>query len=409
MPCPTILGAPINSRLGLPHLSGQSAILDTEGAVRCFGTPVQPIFTRASTAYRADGTQVATGVPRLERGRWNATDVPSLPSGYGERGAVMVEEGTSNLTVNPVAATNTAGWSVDPGLAVSRITSETTPVGSTAFQIVQTGAGTMYQFIAGTNNATPWTMSVYIKRSDGVAISGANVQAAIKGSTGVADSYTPVGNGWYRVAKSKSDVGLNDAIGVYFAAAGTYYVTGFLTENKSFPTSFTATTRAAESLTLDVRGLLRPEEGAILQWVYVNAMAKRQVTGQYNRLIDWRVASDGLMIWHATNEANWYLSVYGEGGNTDTAFADTLTPDGWRLMGARWRGRTSEAIIDATFAAKKTNRAIGPNVPARVAIGSKYDASYCLNTLFQQPRLFTRWPSDAEVRDIVAFGPMLGV
>jgi hypothetical protein len=114
MATPQVLGGPINSRLVVPHLSGQT-VLDTENALRVLGAGgVAPTFARNSVAFRQDGSQVASGVPRLERGRWHN----ALTNASFEQGAT--------------------GWLLGTHASASTVDS---PRGGLALKVVFTGTG----------------------------------------------------------------------------------------------------------------------------------------------------------------------------------------------------------------------------------------------------------------------------
>jgi hypothetical protein len=571
VPTPTILGAPINSRLGLPHLSAQSAILDTENAVRCLGTPVQPVFSRASVAYRADGSQVATGVPRLERGRWHnvvpatianfsaapvsgvaggwsrfdqnadvtpfvtysvvadadgpaglaqrivlaapsgltvqrystlwptagysaiagevwsvafrtrrptlssglavgyridqynggsylGTDVttvltPSsewawvvkenvtlragttsikpvvqlagidngstaevlvdavvlirhsaaprffLPGGYGERGAVTVEEGTTNYIPNDGEG-ETHPWGGD-GVPTFVQSTAYARIGAKSVRVTP---GTIRNaYIVGTNitaggSSTTWKFSVFIRRADGAAVSGiAAYMYSGDTYTAVFDSITLDRDGWYKAVKTRTlgSAGAISLVGVTSLDSATdWYLDGWQLEPKSYATSFTVGTRAAESLTLDVRGLLRAEEGAISGWWYEDG----QTSGSHH-LFD-TDAGDRVTVYRTG--ANWTAAI----GSTTFQFAKPAV--GWHHIALRYRGIVFDVVVDGVVKGSATLPKPIVNVGPKLYVGTNYLGANFWNAPVQQPRLFTRWPSDAEIADLVRYSPLIG-
>jgi hypothetical protein len=576
MPTPTILGAPINSRLGLPHMSGQSAVLSTENALRTFGGGNPPIFSRASTAYRADGSQVATGVPRLERGRWHnaipavaatlgvdsnsngqadgwvfynahsemtgkatrsvvpctfgvtgygqrlliptlsgltatrdsganilttvsasagevwtiAIDVdvaqvtgcnfrahivasnsagewlgqdgPTIasvtggklqvskshtlpantasifvnlavenlhngdsadvtfancvlirdsaaprffiPGGYGERGAVMAEEGTTNVEPNPSVETDLVGWGSWYGVggpnrdttvkrrgsASARMDGIDGSNGAIQLSAIPVTSGGTYTTSAYFNSPTGKGCRLYFESLDSggasLGVFGPGIQSSNEPWKRQVHTYTLPANA----------ASLKRFVYAYGLQAGeSIWVDDVQTEAKPYATSFTDSARAAESLTLDVRGLLRPEEGAIL----LNAYEDGQASGQHY-LFD-TDGADRLRIYR--NGANWVA----EAGGVSFNFAKPAV--GWHAVAFWWEGRAFGVTVDAV--AKGAGVLTKPltDVGRAAYFGSDKALANQWNAPIQRVPLATRRWSDAEIRNWTAYSPLLGV
>jgi hypothetical protein len=261
----------------------------------------------------------------------------NLPTDYGDKGAIMIEEGTTNLVADtqPLAAP----------------------------KVVNLAAGT-------------YTCSIDTGTGS-IALSG--------GPTGTVTKATAV------------TFTLAGATDVTFTPTGT--VTKWQVENKPYKTSWHPSTRAAESLTLDVRGLLRPEEGAIGLWVY-----HKDVAATYAPLVLYLHPADisGNIILYIPAGSGTYTPWF---NNTEiSALAQAFPSVGWHYLMLRWKGRTVGSVLDSTYKNTTISRPIREIAPT-LYIGSRYDGTRQLNTLIQSPRLFSRWPSDQEIKDIVKYGP----
>ena len=89
------------------------------------------------------------------------------------------------------------------------------------------------------STSTEWTFSCYVKRQDGAEISSLNVYMYYPSSDGnSAGTITPVGNGWYRVHRTRTGTSnFISLVGFTGLAAGyRYYLSGWQLEKKLHPT-----------------------------------------------------------------------------------------------------------------------------------------------------------------------------
>jgi hypothetical protein len=534
MATPVVLGSPINSRLGLPHLSGQT-VLDTENALRTLGGGPSPVFSRASVAYRSDGSQVATGVPRLERGRWHnmvprrtatvadlhyadgveavlegirfpdntrtragyaevkATKagglyqgrckvkmddggVPSpgndftlvcggqtfmaylpsahigdgwylvsstpavipttptwytgvikytgqtprgfvvkdfeqfdtveaprffLPGGYGERGAVWCEEGTTNLVADPVFQNGLASWMAwnAAGVIASEVVSDTLAIGGKSYHVVSSQVnGGVRQVAIPIVGGTTYTLTVYGRRVSGLPKAG---QLTFNGAVPYS-SPSPAMVGTNRTKWTLTVTAAADATiaGVYLggstdnAQAEAYY-DGIQLEPEPYATSFTATTRAAEVISQDIRTLLRPSEGAVTGLWYEDG----QAVGQHH-LFD-TDGADRLRLYR--DGANWVA----EAAGVSLTFAKPSV--GWHDVAFWWEGKSFGVIVDGV--AKGAGALSKPlaDIGAKLYLGCDKNGGNQWNERWQTVRPWWRRPSVAECVDLTRYGPLLGV
>ena len=209
---------------------------------------------------------------------------------------LWVEEGTTNLANNPVAATNTSSWSTSTNRTLARVTSlpaalpnELAALVTTGFSVTATadivGTGPMLgtSFHALTAGAHSLSIYVYIP----TAYAGSTVEARFSGFTSATGTTKVSANmslrdQWQRV--SVPDVGIDSgdtggSLEVGTVSGGSLvngdvvYFTAVQCEKKSYVTSFALTTfgsgysatnvRAASSAAISPAGILAPGSGAI--------------------------------------------------------------------------------------------------------------------------------------------------
>ena len=119
---------------------------------------VLPTFTRASTAYKEDGTSVASGVPRIESS------------------GVKIEEGTTNLMLSGSYDFHNAGyplgWYPNGGAIITVTGQQSDPYGGTGAYRIQTSGGSVtgkYNIIV-TGLTIGATVSLWAKVNSGTAI-----------------------------------------------------------------------------------------------------------------------------------------------------------------------------------------------------------------------------------------------
>lgn len=243
--------------------------------------PADPTFTRSSVAYKSDGTQVASGVPRYETGV------------FGQ--AVMLEEGTQNLLKNASFEVYTGtngvadGWTSTYDAAVTASyainTTEHRLSGAKSQEIditASTGAGRAAVVQTQTEAAgVIVTASAYVK---GSVVGGTKariyIQALDSGGallgTSTVVSVVPSAS-WARFSTTwttpTNTASVRIGVDLFASAAGdtgTVYFDDVQLEAKAYPSSIifandttTQAARAAESLTIPTAGVLSATEGTV--------------------------------------------------------------------------------------------------------------------------------------------------
>jgi hypothetical protein len=357
-------------------------------------------FSRASTAY-LDGVEYPANAPRY------------LPGG-----GVMVEEGTANQLQNPLFANFPDGWerstSTDdvictytpentpygPGLRVRRERTENNP-GTNRWGFIHNLA----QYLA--QDAV--TISLKIKRIGGVTFEANDIdirnsdhqndytgvlacrhitstgQWIIDGAQYGTGSVRDLDDGWVEVILTRTD--WHDYAGQETACfeiySGTMSAEGHFaefiiavpqSERKPYSTSFQDGTRARESLTVPSTGLT-PAAGTIEIDVTIDALARRQITGQNPEVFRISGAGSGeIALYHADAAANWVLVSRDDAGDpTSDTIADAAIPDGLRRLRVTWDAAAVHLYVDANAAPVATINA--PKLPsafgAAIALGGR--------------------------------------
>lgn len=218
--------------------------------------PSRMVFSRASEAYRKDGSKVGINVPRLEQGKF----------GQG----VFIEESTANLlTANQSSVeTDTTGFNATAGATLSRDTTEHWH-GSASLKIVCDGTSTNQGFYVSTSTnaaqSTTYTASIYLKGTGTVNVDfyhNPNVSPIATQTVSLTDS-------WQRVILTGTtrteDYPLRIYVRTDSAQAITFYADGLQIEQKPYVTSFTDGTRQYEQLYYDLPQEL-PDEWFAVGW-----------------------------------------------------------------------------------------------------------------------------------------------
>ncbi len=212
------------------------------------------------------------------------------PGRHGK--AVQVAEATTNLFDNPTAGVNITNWFTATNGSVAtfvRDTTQTPVYGSTCFKLTP-GAGSYwqaYENLDGTNTGASFTVSYYVRRSDGAAVGSGNVRVIVNGNSYLPDSVVSIGNSWYRVSKTSSAT-MNRAQGVDFRVAGIdWYFCACQCEAKAYATPYcdgslgsghswsgtphaSTSSRTAASLSYPAAGNINPLRGTVLGWLTID-------------------------------------------------------------------------------------------------------------------------------------------
>ena len=283
-------------------------------------------FTRASEAYKSDGTLVASGVPRYE--------------GAG----VLIEEGTTNLI--PLAKQKFEGWTAYSGAEVTLTQGIAVPEwGASDATRIQTSGGThinKYYIavevpLAGDLRAE----RIYVKNTGDKTV-------RVHSNVGAVSVDVPPGES--KLVKLENIVG--DGAGymqISFRALNIADSLDFIawrpmSEAKPLCTSWTDGTRSPESLSVPVP--FAPAQGGEISFsVEVNDACKRRVVGQYPRLIEMTraIGGAGMYVAHSESVAQFTMRTLNDAGEyTQTVFSDSLIPNGTRELKIR---QTLTAVI----------------------------------------------------------------
>lgn len=382
-------------------------------------TEKPPTFTRPSIAYLSDGTQVATGQPRFELGK------------FGK--AVMVEEGTTNLLTADQSSVETdlTGFTVIGG-TLSRDTTKAWR-GSASLKVVTQGSTSQEGFyIFPMPTASPntvYTASVYLKGSGTVKLE----LAVLPGGSVVNSQIITLNNSWQRVTVTGTTK--SDTTNVYLLVrtttvqAITFWADGLQIEQKSYATSWTlgGTIRSPETMTIPTAGVLNPQEGTIEFWW--NPLAK--TPGTYPSLIStgtWTsdMSQDWLSIywgseWNNANEVRFGLI----NGTTKQGYLDQMitlnpSPFTWYFIAFKWdfvNTQTAKLLIYKPDGSLLTKQVSLASIPAPSFAG--WDKFYVLqswdngphraNSLIDDLRISNRARTDAEIAAAYASGQPLPV
>ncbi|MGE5553292.1 MAG: LamG-like jellyroll fold domain-containing protein [Betaproteobacteria bacterium] len=341
--------------------------------------PAAPSFSRASTAYKSDGTQVASGVPRYEAGQ------------FGQ--AVMVEEGTVNLLTNPGFESGSTGWE----LSGASVQSAEKRSGSNALRITDlsaTSSAYASQQVAATPGTT-YTLSAYAKMLTGIQVlyldflnsSGVRIAVYTLGFSETAwtrksiTQVAPAGTAYIKVWLYSSDAGISDG-----------YWDDIQLEAKSYPTSYMAGTRAAEIPTIPTAGVVNAQAGTVECWVKplrapgTNAQAIVDIAGTgFNGLI-LMVGSDGKP----------YLQ-YGSGASVlQVAGTTVLQPGIWYHIAGKWSPQGGTIYVNGV-AEKSITTAPNIVLTGTTYIGSNGGTQRWLDGLIDDLRISSIARSDAEI------------
>ena len=288
-------------------------------------------FTRASEAYKSDGTLVASGQPRYE--------------GAG----VLIEEGTTNLV--PAFS----AWGVN-GCVVGgeRITASLANAFLRA-TFASSVAAYAYQAEVKQGNTGITEIGLYDASASNLVAKLRITWStrAVTLSYGTGQIFTEErADGWLWVAlkaefpEAGSDYAYFYPAGQGIAVEGSYvFARSPQVERKSYPTSWTDGTRSPETLSAPVP--FTPAQGGEISFIVdVNDACKRQVADEYPRLIEIARAIDGarsLRLYHSAASADFVLNTRDDvGAQKDALVADSLIPNGTRELKIR---QTPTAVI----------------------------------------------------------------
>jgi hypothetical protein len=275
-------------------------------------------FTRASEAYKSDGTLIPSGAPRYE--------------GAG----VRVEPGTTNLI--PLANQKFEGWTAYNGAVATLTQNQIVPEwgASDATRIQTSGGASIAKYRTSLESPSvlgkAYSQCVYVKN---IGATPVLISTSVPGGTA-----TPVLPGEIRLVKIENNIGNGTtSYSMEFRTANIEDSLDFIAwrpmaEARSYCTSFTDGTRSPESLSVPVP--FTPQQGGEISFIAdVNDACKRQVAGEYPALL-WMTKADGALgftIAHSPTSAIFYIEIRDDANAVSyKGFADTLIPNGTRTL-----------------------------------------------------------------------------
>lgn len=340
-----------------------------------------PTFSRASTAYTSDGTQVAVDVPRIEST------------------GMMVEEGTTNLV--PSGALFFEGWTEWDGAIVTITQDQTVSEWNTnlATRLQSTGGSSLAKYfttvVVPSANGQPYAVQVKVKN---IGLNTVRVDTYIDASTIHQDvdpgevaeiELHPTGDGSTSLRVQFKAIGGDDLDLMLF---------DLQVEAATYTTSWHDGTRAAESLTIPgtVFGL---SEGTFEADVYIpdwlgtnlkNSVILGHGTGSLLNYI-------GLYHQNVSGQNAWVAEVGdGNGNRTPVTAPNALTPGTHRLAVA-WHPNKLAIYIDGELAEDTPNPIMPSASPDDVRVGTWWDGSSPLNSNISAIRVSSRFRAEAEL------------
>lgn len=373
-----------------------------------------PTFTRSSVAYKLDGTQVAAGKPRFET--------------IDGRTGVLIEEGTTNLLANPSFESDFTGWTNSPNISGSEwvIATDSKWHGSKAAKLVGNGSHTWKgkcQIINNPTAGTKYTLSAWVRCSPGVTY-GAYVRIRKSTDGGntwnvAAESEEAKGANWTRIFCTYTvESGVNAVLFEFYSSTGNasgqaVWVDACQVEAKEYPTSWTDSSRTAESLSIPITGL-SPNQGTLSFWMYVTDVTKRQIAGRYNHLftIRGKLGYWGIIAWHSPNSPDWVLEYRDDSGGFSGKIQvpDSYTPNGWNFFTVTWKkGEFIRFYINGVKCGEDTENAnmLPSAFESVMYLGSSHSGGNHLNTVFSLVHLSSKVRSDAEITAAYKLGKYL--
>ena len=313
-------------------------------------------FSRNSTAYNLDGTQVTANTPRFMNG------------------GIMVEEGTSNLFGDISGGVLINGG----GLLSCSIYGETYN-GSTIEQIKkQSGtpsSSSSFRRLITCSASTTYCMSFKVKLVSG---SISSLTGHWRGGNTISISYYDLGNGWhqcYFVGTTQStDSSVNVGIGFIGTAAGVFLITEPQFEKKAYMTTWQISTQNRSAEILTVPTCLGANQGTIEFKANVNSATK--TTGDYHCafcLMNAVRTDYAIILRHDSTLPVWSWVIR----NADTSvaavinFAESYTPNGEHTFGLTFLPSLVVAYVDGM--------PVGANVPTNLNLSldtATYIGSY---------------------------------
>jgi len=393
--------------------------------------PSTPTFTRDSVAYKTDGTQVASGTPRFETGK------------FGK--AIMVEEGTTNIfphsksfeecsgthigdpsNSNGVTTDVGGGWKLAThyNSATIKISEDGGLFGSKRLSFIHDGSSgwkgaisSAWSIVAGkTYTVTVWARANQASTksfSNGYAFYNYSGQKySFTWPDGYPTDSQNVGK-WVRgictFTATADESGRVYLYGLTDGEAGLIIdYDGLQVEQKPYATSFIDGTRSAETLTIPTAGVLNPQEYTVEMWI--RPSRARSAYLNYERVIEFYGTSGFSGVWlnnpsnsdgiafvknngpKVSANANW-------NANDWIFVAISQKSDGMHL----WVGVAGSQLIHVS----NTNTTPFNAEVTKILLGSNIYGNQTLNGLIDDLRISSIARTDEEISDAYNSGASL--
>ncbi|HEY4724248.1 MAG TPA: LamG-like jellyroll fold domain-containing protein, partial [Anaerolineae bacterium] len=156
----------------------------------------------------------------------------------GRLRGLRIPEGTTNKMTNPVFGHAT--WNNNWSAAASIVELQNTDPAfvlfgyNSAWLQSRAAANNTYTQSINVGNVNTHTLSCYVRRRDGAAVTVSDCQLYYNVS--LTTTYTSVGNGWYRLTASQAGINAPTATGILVANGRHIYADGFQIEEKAYAT-----------------------------------------------------------------------------------------------------------------------------------------------------------------------------
>lgn len=369
-----------------------------------WGSTTPATFTRASVAYKQNGTQVASGAPRYETGK------------FGQ--AIMVEEGTTNLlTANQSdVETDTAGFAAHVNSTIARsIEQAWRGAASLAITVTAAGAASAGTVQGATGPAVTPGASYSAQLRSRAATVGRTTRLYARwyDAAGVFISTEAIGpavtnrtDGWEKIVGTVVAPANAAFLALRYAIEGTpqagevHYIDALQVEAKAYATSWQigGTARAAELIEVPVSAFNR-SEFTIEGWVKLDALKN------WGWL--WFVQTDANNYWDMYVNANGVLIfrvVSGGVGVSRTSANGLLVANTWFHFTATVKGNVARMYINGVK--------VGADLPIVEPVGTfasplqlgRVGGANAPNGLFDDVRISNIARSDAEIAAVAASG-----
>jgi len=270
--------------------------------------PITATFSRAGVAYKQDGTQVASGIPRFEAGRTGK--------------ALMIEEGTDNLLSGAGAV------SLDATSCIYALGTKTN-LGNGRWRLANpSGSISVFRLLCRSG-------TLINGESYAIAINADNNTGALCWidwcDVPVTPTYIAPGRTVWISSRATYDATYR-YVDINIPSGGSIDLWDAQVEHKPYATSFSPTQRGAESCSLSTAERLSADEGTIELWIKPRLRVNANNSGLDRYIIGpW---SGGLTSLYLQMNANGSLGF--SAGSTVSAPAGTVTDDEWHCLHLAW-------------------------------------------------------------------------